>query len=106
MSVQHVQKIACDNAAGIVMNFNVAYINDDGDTLTFGDSGNYPIDQARTIDLGAAGVPDGAFIWPIVNGVAAGTVEAPKKVKYASNGNVATYVVTGVSFNFNVTLND
>src|SRR5215467_1784486 len=100
MAVQKVQSISCDNDAGIVMSFSVAYTDDNtGDTLTYGDSGSYPIDQARTIDVGPSGLPEGTWIWARVwpTGEIGGQyVDADRKVKYYNNGNTATYQVTGV----------
>jgi hypothetical protein len=103
---QKVQKIACSNNAGFVMSFTVAYIDEDGNTLTYGDSGNYPINQTRTIDLKGSGIAPGTFIWPIVNAVWGLTQEAHRKVRYSEDGNVATYDVSGTTLNYNITLNE
>lgn len=93
-----VQKIACVNNAGFVMSFEVT----DG-RLSTGSSGNYPIDQTRTIDLEGVGFSPGDAVWPRVSAVL-GRTEDGSQVTYQPNGQVATYEVKGTTLDFHVNL--
>jgi hypothetical protein len=104
MAAMEVQKIACVNNAGFVMNFQVAYLDEDGNTQVTDNSGNYPIDQTRTIDLAGAGIEEGSFMWPHVHAVLGITKDGEPKVKYAKNGHVGTYEVKGTTLIYSVNL--
>lgn len=99
------QRIACVNNAGFVMNFSVSVLNiEDGTSQVVGDSGTYPIDQARVIDLANFGIEEGSLIRPHVNAVWGVSNEGNHYVRYASNGATATYNVTGTTLNYSVNL--
>lgn len=105
MAAVSVQKIACINAAGFVMNFSVCYLDENGhEQVCPKNSGNYPIDQTKTIDLIDQGVPVGAWVWPKVHAVAGLTHDGDKKVKYEPNGQTATYNVHGTTLSYGVNL--
>lgn len=95
-----VQKIACANAAGFVMSFYVQTSHG----LRTQNSGNYPIDQTRVIDLGPLGLAEGTEIWPVVSAVLGKTVSGDPHVTFSSNGQVATYEVKGTTLNYSVKL--
>jgi len=99
-----VQRIACSNAAAFVMSFNIKAIgvNDDGGDAFVGDSGTYPIDQTRSLDLSTLGIPVGALVVPHVSAVLGTNNEGDKKCIYQPNGQTATYNVTGTTLFFSV----
>jgi len=102
--MQQVSKIACDNNGGFVMKFRVKL---GSGKLSSSWTGNYPINQSKTIDLRKLGVPTGTEVWPEVDAVLGKTKNAREHVIYdSSTENVATYRVTGTTFNINVDLQD
>lgn len=103
MALLQVQKITCLNNAAFVMNFSVAYIQDDGSTGYTDNSGNYPVAQNRTIDLATVGIEEGTVIWPHVQAILGISVEGDKKCAYAKNGQTVTYDVKGTTLNYWVT---
>ncbi|HEX5503404.1 MAG TPA: hypothetical protein VFW96_12335 [Thermomicrobiales bacterium] len=100
-----VQKIACSNAAGFVMNFAIKYLQDDGSWGSAGESGNYPIDQTRTIDGNGQGIPEGTPMTPEVHAILGVTHDGTPLVAFAPNGQTATYNVHGTTLNYSVDLN-
>ncbi len=105
MAMREVQKITCENAARFVMNFAIQYIDPDtGETKTTSDSGNYPIDQSRTLDGAELDIPEGAIMWPRVHAIAGSTQDGNNKVKYSKNGHVGTYDVKGATLTYSVDL--
>jgi hypothetical protein len=105
-NIQQVQKISTTNSAAFVMNFSVQYLNiNTGEVGTVGGTDNYPVGQQRTLDLDALGVPDGALVRPSVNAILGTSNFGDQYVRYVKgNGGVATYHVTGTTFNFSVSL--
>lgn len=102
--IQQVQEISCVNSAAFVMNFNVNYLDPaTGNVQTVGGTDNYPVGQERTIDLGSLGIPDGAFVQPNVHAIL-GSSATGSYIEYTRNSGVATYRVTGTTFNINVGL--
>ena len=107
MSIEAVQKIACRNEAGFVMNFSIGYIDGDGRTQhSPKNSGNYPLAQTRTIDLSEAGInpEDAILLWPYVHAILGKHENGEPKVKYARNGKTAVYKVKGTTLDFSVKL--
>ena len=74
-----------------------------GTGLPTSDSGNYPIDQHRVIDLGDIGCGDGEDIWPVVSAVLGKTLSGAH-VTFAKNGQTARYEVRGTTLNYSVKL--
>lgn len=72
--------------------------------LRTGSTGNYPIDQTKTIDLSSFGFADGTELWPVVDAVLGKTKSGDPHVTYANNGQVGTYDVKGTTLNFSVKL--
>ncbi|GCE22522.1 hypothetical protein [Dictyobacter kobayashii] len=103
---QTVQKISTYNSAAFVMNFSIEYLNPDtGETGTAGGTDNYPVGQERTIDLDSLGIPDGSLVRPHVNAILGTSNSGDRYVHYQhGNGGVASYRVTGTTFNFSVSL--
>jgi hypothetical protein len=107
MAGQAVQSVACVNNAGFVMSFGITVL----DTATITehavegvDSGNYPIVQTRTIDLATIGIEEGTILWPRVHAVGGRTERGDDGVRYAQNGQTATYEVSGTTLDFDVRL--
>jgi hypothetical protein len=96
----NVQKIARTNNAGFVMNFEVHTSTG----LRTGDSGNYPVDQTRVIDLGSLGIAEGTEIFPVVHAILGKTNSGEPHVSYSANGQIATYEVRGTTLNYSVKL--
>jgi hypothetical protein len=94
-----VQKIACSNNGGYVMQFWV----DIAGGLRTPSSGNYPLGTTRTIDLGDLPIQDGTDVWPVVDVFWGKTVSGPT-VQFAKNGQVATYECSGTTLSPKVTL--
>jgi hypothetical protein len=99
------QRIACVNNAGFVMNFSVSVLNvEDGTSRVVGDSGTYPINQARVIDLANFGIEEGSLVRPHVNAVWGVSNEGNRYVIYDPDAATATYNVTGTTLNYSVNL--
>jgi hypothetical protein len=104
MAVQ-VQTIACVNNAGFVMSFGLQVFDiNTGLILTVEgiDSGNYPIDQTRTIDLSTTAIAEGTLVRPQVRAVWGNTEPGNKFVQYTKNGQTATWEVRGTTLNYSV----
>lgn len=91
--VLEVQKICCVNNGGFVMDFKVQNEEDQNVTER---TPAYPIAQSKTVDLADHGLNKGAIVFPFVNVVAGSDLRGPR-VRYAPNGHVATYIVTGTT---------
>jgi hypothetical protein len=82
-----VQTIACVNNAGFVMSFGLEII-DINTGLNFivenQDSGNYPIDQTRHIDLSKTGLAEGTLVRPHVRPVWGSTKNGDRFVQYTT----------------------
>ncbi|MCF7223274.1 hypothetical protein [Marilutibacter chinensis] len=101
----HVQHIACVNNAGFVMSFQIRRQRDGRHA---GDSGNYPINQSRRVDLSqlefdGGGLEVGDLVQPRVHAVLGSTREGPM-VRYAPNGQTATFNVRGTTLHYSVEL--
>lgn len=105
--MRQVEKIACTNNAGFVMNFSVQYLTSEGKwETTAWNSGNYPIDQTRTSpDLSSIGVPSDALaVTPYVHAILGTHNQGSPLVNYANNGQVGAYEVRGTTLDYSVTL--
>lgn len=103
--MRQVQKVACVNNAGFVMNFSIQWLDDEGHWHTSKwNSGNYPIDQHRVSpDLRSIGVPDDAVgMTPYVHAIWGTHEQGTPLVQYAAENQVATYAVTGTTLIFSV----
>jgi hypothetical protein len=96
----NVQKIACVNNAGFVMNFEVHTTSG----LRTSNSGNYPIDQTRVIDLAGLGIAEGTEVFPVVQAILGKTNSGDPHVYYEQNGQTATYEVKGATLTYSVQL--
>jgi hypothetical protein len=91
------QKVACINHAGFVMSF-VAQTNG---ARSFS-SGNYPINETRTIDLGTSAFREGLELWPVVDAVLGKTEGSSDHFIFAMNGQTVTYEVKGTTLDYSV----
>lgn len=100
-----VSKINCVNNAAFVMNFDVSYLDEDtGNNVTVNDfnSGNYPIDQKKSLDLHGH-VPNGALCKPLVHAVLGNTNLGDTYVRFDESSDLtAVYDVTGTTLFFSV----
>lgn len=106
--MRKVEKIACSNAAGFVMNFSIRWLDSDGSWKTsHWNSGNYPIDQTKTSPtLSSIGVPSDALaVTPYVHAILGVHNQGEPLVQAEDNGQVATYNVTGTTLDYSVKLN-
>ncbi|MBW8875816.1 MAG: hypothetical protein JF614_12695 [Acidobacteria bacterium] len=102
--MQQVSKIACNNNGGFVMKFRVRLGTG---KLSSSWTGNYPVNQSKTMDLRELGLPPGIEVWPEVDAVLGKTKKAREHVVYDPNTeNVATYRVSGTTLNISVDLLD
>jgi hypothetical protein len=102
-----VETIACVNNAGFVMSFGLEIFDPDIGAIVAVegvDSGNYPIDQTRQIDLSTTGISEGVSVRPQVHAVLGNTNSGNRFVQYAKNGQTATYDVRGTTLNYSVDL--
>ncbi len=101
-----VEKIACSNEAGFVMNFSIRWMDSNGqEHTTDWNSGNYPIDQTRTSpSLTSIGVPaDAILAKPYVHAILGKHEEGKPVVQVSTdNGQTATYRVSGTTLDFSV----
>jgi hypothetical protein len=97
-----VQKIACVNASGYIMAFNVQAGNGFQSSSTM----RYPIGEEQVIDLSTADppLPDGTQMWPDVEIVLGSDVDGTPSVTYAENGQIAVYNCSGTSLDASCTL--
>ncbi|MDH5824917.1 hypothetical protein QFW77_18280 [Luteimonas sp. RD2P54] len=98
-----VQHIACVNNAGFVMWFEIERARDNA---TAGHSGRYPINQSRRLDAAGLEFPApplkvGDLIHPRVHAIAGRTERGPA-VRYAPNGQTATFAVTGTTLLYSI----
>jgi len=105
------QTIVCINNAGMVMQFWIEWVNDDGTQgWTQANSGDYPIDQRGSLDMDALNnqgesIPPGRLVRPHVQAVAGASIAGDRYITYTpGSADTAIYDVTGTSFNYSVTL--
>jgi len=99
-----VQKIACVNDAGFVMSFDLQFVDPGtGHWVTAANSGDYPIDQTRSLDGQSVNLPAGVSIRPEVHAVL-GVTHDGDAVEYQPNGQTATYEVKGTTLFYSVKL--
>ncbi|MBT0770176.1 hypothetical protein KIH74_14645 [Kineosporia sp. J2-2] len=95
-----VQKVTVVNNGGFTINF--ALTTREGSLTAQTDT--YPINQSRTIDLNATEIAEGTDVRPLVNATAGDTVAGNVFVSYCDNGQNATYVASGTTLDYTVTL--
>jgi hypothetical protein len=103
----NVQTIACVNDAGFVMNFGLEVLNLDDGTINIlpnFNSGNYPIDQTRSVDMTTVGISDGTLVRPHVWAILGTNNPGNKFVQFTRNGQTATYEVSGTTLFYSVNL--
>lgn len=103
-SKRNVQKISCSNDAWFEMSFKIGYKDKNGkDQESVTDSGGYPVDKWRTIDLSSLNpaIDEGTTVWPIVH-ASWGTTNKGEEMVYKKNNQVASYVVQGTTLSFSV----
>ena len=67
------------------------------------DSGNYPIDQNRSVDLSTiTGLAEGTFIRPQARVVWGNTATPSDHVLYTKNGQTATWAATGTTLDVHI----
>ncbi len=107
--MQVVQTLVCVNNAAFVMSFGIEIL-DMNTGIPFIienlDSGTYPIDQNKPIDLSTIGIAEGTCLRPQVRAVWGDTNDGDSFVQYAPNGETATYEVSGTTLNYSVRLLD
>src|SRR5690349_21224740 len=107
MTIQ-VRTIACVNNAGFVMSFGIDMVDPNtGLALIVEDldTGNYPIDQTRIIDLAVTGIPEGSLVRPEVRPVWGSAKHGDRFVQYDPNSEeTATYDARGTLVSYSVHL--
>ena len=99
------QTIACTNNAGFVMSFDVVWFDPNtGKDESSKSTGNYPIDDTRSIDMSDYSLDVGTPIRPKVDAVAGPNNYGDTYVTYAPNGVTAVYDVKGTVFGYSVHL--
>jgi hypothetical protein len=103
-NVLHVQYIRCVNNAGFVMCFSVL----DNEGREDGETSNFPINQSHQVDLANLKFGDrpleiGQPVRPQVMVVLGATRQGPP-VRYAPNGQTATFSVRGTTLSYDISL--
>lgn len=108
---REVQSICCINDAAFDMKFWIEWVNpSDGSTAgwTQANSGVYPIDQRRTLDLDALNsqgesIPVGSLVRPRVQAELGESNSGDLYVQYQpGSGSIVSYDVTGTTLDFSV----
>lgn len=102
---KEVQKISCSNDAAFVMDFKIGYKDKEGkEKESKTNSGSYPIDQWRTIDLSNLdpAIDEGTEVWVKAHASGGTTNNGNTKLVYRKNNQVASYVVKGTTLIFSV----
>ncbi len=105
MAALEVQTVNCVNNGAFVMSFGLEVFNQDilgWTTINDLDQGPYPIDQNQSIDLSTTTISEGTAVRPQVRVRWGDTVSAPTYIRYAKNGQTATWVVTGTTLNVHI----
>lgn len=105
-SALHVQHLTCANNAAFVMSFEIERLDGDQVAGRAGGSGNFPINQTRSIDLAGLlfdGRPlqVGDRVRVRVHAVLGRTQSGPAVV-YAPSGHTATFSVQGTTQNYSI----
>ncbi len=95
-----VQKVSVVNNGGFTMSSSLS--TREGSQTASTDT--YPINQTRTIDLNATEIEPGTDVRPVVSATAGDTVNGNVFVSYCENGQSATYVASGTTLDYSVTL--
>ncbi len=94
-------KITVNNNGGYVFNFSVQWLSaSDGKWHTSDwNSGNYPINQAKTTpELGTIGVPEDALaVTPYGHAIAGRSGQGHGFVSYSPSGSTAVYKASGTT---------
>jgi hypothetical protein len=96
-TVIQAQKVACINHAGFVMSFTAQ--TKGAQSLPTGD---YPINQTRTVDLGQSAFREGLEFWPLVSAELGRTIASDEHFDFAMNGQTVTYEVRGTTLDYSV----
>jgi hypothetical protein len=104
-----VQRIACVNNGGFVMNFGIQYLDLDEtipQPVMFEglNSGDYPILDTRVIDLIEQGVSEGRLVSPRVNAYWGESEAWVGWLTCAANGQTATFDVSGTTLDVHIKL--
>lgn len=106
--ITQVQKIACINNAGFVMNFSILWQDIHGNwNITSWNSGNYPINKTRTSpDLKEIGIDPitAVLVTPYVEAVLGKQESGSPCLEYQPNGLTGIYQVKGTTLNYSVKL--
>jgi hypothetical protein len=102
--MQNVSKISCDNDGGFAMRFRVKW-HEGNEKKSSKWSGWYPINQAKTMDLGKLNIPKGTEVWAEADARLGKQKDAWEHVVYEPDTeSVATYRVYGSTYYIHVDL--
>jgi FAD/FMN-containing dehydrogenase len=105
MPLPQVERIGCFNHGIFIMNFSIQWLDANGTWQTSGwNSGNFNWGEYKVSPpLASIGVPDDAIgATAYVNAVLGSSMRGNPMVRFADNGRLAAYDVTGLSLDFNV----
>ncbi|MEZ4919793.1 MAG: hypothetical protein R2792_11890 [Saprospiraceae bacterium] len=98
MPITKVGKISLKNSGGFVAKMQLAYINDDGEKVYTGKSGDVTLGFTKEVDPGDMGVPTGSNIYLKAIVVAGFDKEANKMFVYEKgNTTVAKFMISGTT---------
>ena len=99
------QTIACLDDGMFDMEFDVIWSDPgSGKEIKTASSGVYRMGDTRSIDLSSYGIAEGTLVCPRVHAMLGDTHNGVPEVAFAANGAVATYMVSGSTLIFSVTL--
>jgi hypothetical protein len=95
-----VQRVVVSNNSAFVL----SYVLSDRTGVSTTPSDQYPVNQSRATDLSFTDFAAGTDVRPVVSALAGDTTPAGQFVSFCDNGQTATYIVTGTTTDFQVTL--
>lgn len=95
-----VQRVVVSNNSAFVL----SYVLSDRTGTTTTPTDRYPVNQSRSTDLTFTDFAAGTDVRPVVSALAGDTTPASQFVSFCDNGQTATYIVTGTTTDFQVTL--
>lgn len=102
-----VQHIECANNAAFVMSFGIQILDENTglQLIVDGlDTGDYPVDQTRVIDLATTGIEPSIILRPLVRVVWGNNNLGDRLVRFQPNGHFAVYDVRGTTLHNTVQL--
>ena len=107
MPIQKIGKMSLKNSGGFVARTQFSYLDDNGEKILTGQSGDITLGFSKTEDPGAMGVPNGSMVYMHVFVVWGTDNEARRAFVYEKgNTSTANYNISGTTLNNDLGLTD